>query len=116
MNVRGGGGGERGREWSERCEERKWVGKKDQNFTKLFKNVIAMRSSTVSVKSNILISQVALVSWTEEVGLTLVHRDLTSMRIKTPAGQILVFNVLQIFPFTSETKRMGIIVKVWKHL
>ncbi len=34
------------------------------------------------------------------------------MRLKTPYGQILVYNILQIFPFTSETKRMGIIVRV----
>ena len=51
-------------------------------------------------------------TWTESVGLTLVHRDITSMRVKTPQGQILVYNILQIFPFTSETKRMGIIVRV----
>ena len=53
-----------------------------------------------------------MVTWTESVGLTLVHRDITSMRVKTPQGQILVYNILQIFPFTSETKRMGIIVRV----
>ena len=57
-------------------------------------------------------TQVALVTWTESVGLTLVHRDLSSMHLKTPYGQILVFNILQIFPFTSETKRMGIILRV----
>lgn len=55
--------------------------------------------------------EVALVTWTESVGLTLVHRDITSMRLKTPHGQILVYNILQIFPFTSETKRMGIIIR-----
>lgn len=56
--------------------------------------------------------QVALVRWTESVGLTLVHRDLTSLQLKTPSGQILSFHILQIFPFTSESKRMGIIVRV----
>uniref|UniRef100_A0A8C9VY77 Phospholipid-transporting ATPase n=1 Tax=Scleropages formosus TaxID=113540 RepID=A0A8C9VY77_SCLFO len=55
--------------------------------------------------------EVALVRWTESVGLTLVNRDLTSMQLKTPAGQILTFHILQIFPFTSESKRMGIIVR-----
>lgn len=55
--------------------------------------------------------EVALVTWTESVGLTLVHRDLSSMRLRTPYGQSLVFNILQIFPFTSESKRMGIIVR-----
>ncbi|MGH0134371.1 UNVERIFIED_CONTAM: hypothetical protein FKN15_060747 [Acipenser sinensis] len=55
--------------------------------------------------------QVALVQWTESVGLTLVNRDLTSMQLKTPGGQIFTFYILQIFPFTSESKRMGIIVR-----
>ncbi|XP_062870920.1 probable phospholipid-transporting ATPase IIB isoform X2 [Trichomycterus rosablanca] len=55
--------------------------------------------------------EVALVRWTESVGLTLVNRDLTSLQLKTPAGQILTFYILQVFPFTSESKRMGIIVR-----
>ena len=60
-----------------------------------------------------VISQVALVKWTESVGLTLVHRDLTSMTVKTPVtGSRAKYEILQTFPFTSETKRMGIIVKV----
>lgn len=50
--------------------------------------------------------------WTESVGLTLVNRDLTSLQLKTPSGQILTYFILQIFPFTSESKRMGIIVRV----
>lgn len=53
----------------------------------------------------------ALVKWTEEMGLALVKRDLNSMQLKTLNGQILNYTILQIFPFTSETKRMGIIVK-----
>lgn len=57
--------------------------------------------------------QVELVRWTESVGLTLVNRDLNSLQLKTPSGQILSFCILQIFPFTSESKRMGIIVRVW---
>ncbi|XP_041932103.1 probable phospholipid-transporting ATPase IIB isoform X3 [Alosa sapidissima] len=55
--------------------------------------------------------EVALVRWTESVGLTLVNRDLTSLQLKTPSGQILTYFILQIFPFTSESKRMGIIVR-----
>ncbi|XP_043364176.1 probable phospholipid-transporting ATPase IIB isoform X7 [Dermochelys coriacea] len=55
--------------------------------------------------------EVALVQWTESVGLTLVNRDLTSMQLKTPGGQILTYYILQVFPFTSESKRMGIIVR-----
>ena len=55
--------------------------------------------------------EVALVEWSEEMGLTLVERTLSSMKLKTPNGDIIPYSVLQIFPFTSETKRMGIIVK-----
>ncbi|XP_029084372.1 probable phospholipid-transporting ATPase IIB isoform X5 [Monodon monoceros] len=55
--------------------------------------------------------EVALVQWTESIGLTLVNRDLTSMQLRTPSGQILTYCILQTFPFTSESKRMGVIVR-----
>ena len=55
--------------------------------------------------------EVALVHWSEQVGLALIERTLTSMKLKTPNGQIVSYTILQIFPFTSESKRMGIIVK-----
>ena len=56
--------------------------------------------------------EIALVSWTESVGLTLVNRGLTTMTLRTPYNKYLNYDILQIFPFTSETKRMGIIVRV----
>ncbi|KAF4805204.1 hypothetical protein TURU_001782 [Turdus rufiventris] len=56
-------------------------------------------------------SQVALVQWTESVGLTLVGRDQSSVQLRSPGGHILNFTILQIFPFTYESKRMGIIVR-----
>ncbi|XP_058981226.1 probable phospholipid-transporting ATPase IIB isoform X2 [Musca domestica] len=67
--------------------------------------------------------EIALVKWTEQVGLTLIARDITSMTLqlrthKKSSDQyqseddgLLHFQILQIFPFTSESKRMGIIVK-----
>ncbi|XP_038070478.1 probable phospholipid-transporting ATPase IIB [Patiria miniata] len=55
--------------------------------------------------------EVALVSWTEDMGLALVKRNLNSMSLRTPTGNIHNYSILQIFPFTSETKRMGIIVR-----
>lgn len=55
--------------------------------------------------------EVAIVKWTESVGLTLDHRDRTSIKIRVPNGSIIEFQVLEIFPFTSESKRMGIVVK-----
>ena len=51
-------------------------------------------------------------SWTESVGLTLIKRDLYSMQLRAPNGSTHNYSILQIFPFTSESKRMGIIVKV----
>ncbi|BGP43367.1 Putative aminophospholipid-translocase [Rhodotorula kratochvilovae] len=55
--------------------------------------------------------EVAIVRFTESVGLTLSARDRTSMSLRSAAGQTLSFDVLEIFPFTSESKRMGIIVR-----
>ncbi|XP_075263980.1 putative phospholipid-transporting ATPase IIA isoform X2 [Convolutriloba macropyga] len=54
--------------------------------------------------------EIALVKWTEIIGLPLVYRDLEKMRLKC-RDQELTFKILEIFPFTSETKRMGIIVR-----
>ena len=45
------------------------------------------------------------------MGLALFKRDLNTMQLKALNGQVLNYTILQIFPFTSETKRMGIIVK-----
>eukprot|EP00094_Tigriopus_californicus_P003303 TCALIF_03178-PA protein Name:"Similar to ATP9B Probable phospholipid-transporting ATPase IIB (Bos taurus)" AED:0.14 eAED:0.14 QI:0/0.90/0.83/1/0.81/0.83/12/242/1157 len=55
--------------------------------------------------------EVALVTWSEAMGLALVDRNLSSMKLRTPNGQIVSYSILQIFPFTSESKRMGIIVR-----
>lgn len=55
--------------------------------------------------------EVALVQWTERVGVTLVDRDISQIKLRNPHGQILKYDILQMFPFSSETKRMGIIVR-----
>ncbi|KAF8636096.1 hypothetical protein AX17_003801 [Amanita inopinata Kibby_2008] len=55
--------------------------------------------------------EVAIVTWTQSVGLTLVFRDRTHIELQDPTGSRIKFDVLDIFPFTSESKRMGIIVK-----
>lgn len=55
--------------------------------------------------------EVALVQWTERVGLALVDRDISQIKLRNPHGQILKYDILQMFPFSSETKRMGIIVR-----
>lgn len=59
--------------------------------------------------------EIALVKWTEQVGLTLIARDISSMTLQLKAHEhndnVLHFQILKLFPFTSESKRMGIIVK-----
>ncbi|XP_055249682.1 probable phospholipid-transporting ATPase IIA isoform X2 [Moschus berezovskii] len=55
--------------------------------------------------------EVALVQWTDSVGLALVGRDQSCMQLRTPGDQILNFTILQLFPFTYESKRMGVIVR-----
>lgn len=81
--------------------------------------------------------EIALVKWTENVGLALVERDLTSITLQLTGivrsstadnasilttttdlssgslsqEKLLKYKILQIFPFTSESKRMGIIVQ-----
>ena len=40
--------------------------------------------------------EVALVSWSEEMGLALVDRDLSSMKLKTPNGDIVSYTILQV--------------------
>ncbi|KAI0369507.1 protein transporter [Pilatotrama ljubarskyi] len=55
--------------------------------------------------------EVAIVKWTESVGLRLTFRDRTRIELQTPPGARISFDVLDIFPFTSESKRMGIIVR-----
>ncbi|KAK7911327.1 phospholipid-transporting ATPase [Apiospora marii] len=56
--------------------------------------------------------EIAIVRWTESVGLRLAYRDRTNMTLEsTETGDVLVqVKVLEVFPFTSEGKRMGIIV------
>lgn len=55
--------------------------------------------------------EVAIVKWTESVGLTLTFRDRQKMELRAVDGTRFVFDILDIFPFTSESKRMGIVVR-----
>ena len=57
--------------------------------------------------------EIAIVRWTESVGLRLIHRDRQSITLQSVETSQIVVRVLilQIFPFTSEGKRMGIIVR-----
>ncbi|KAJ3496713.1 hypothetical protein NLG97_g2454 [Lecanicillium saksenae] len=56
--------------------------------------------------------EIAIVKWAESVGLKLASRDRKSMTLAaTTTGRPVVrVSILDVFPFTSEGKRMGIIV------
>ncbi|KAJ2333663.1 putative aminophospholipid-translocase [Coemansia sp. RSA 2681] len=65
--------------------------------------------------------EVAIVQWTEHVGVVLSERTLTTMTLRLDAliqdssesapPPTLVYDILHVFPFTSESKRMGIVVR-----
>lgn len=57
--------------------------------------------------------EIAIVRWTESVGLRVVHRDRHSIALQSVHSSRIAVRVriLDVFPFTSETKRMGIIVQ-----
>lgn len=57
--------------------------------------------------------EIAIVQWTEAVGLRLLHRDRKTITLQFASNDRIAVRVqiLNIFPFTSDSKRMGIIVK-----
>jgi phospholipid-translocating ATPase len=60
--------------------------------------------------------EIAIVRWTEAVGLRLAYRDRKGMLLEsTSNGRTVVqVRILDIFPFTSDGKRMGIIVQFYE--
>lgn len=61
--------------------------------------------------------EIAIVQWTENVGLRVMYRDRKMIVLQaTDTGQTVVrVRILDVFPFTSEGKRMGIIVQILDH-
>lgn len=59
--------------------------------------------------------EIAIVRWTEAVGLKLLSRDRESMTLQSCDGGNVVVKVriLNVFPFTSEGKRMGIVLRFY---
>lgn len=55
--------------------------------------------------------EVALVRFAESVGMTLKERSMNRIVLKVPGGLDMSFDVLAEFPFTSEAKRMGVVVQ-----
>lgn len=55
--------------------------------------------------------EIAIVKYTESVGLSLFKRDRHSITLlHDSSGTTFQYDIIQVFPFTSDTKRMGIIV------
>ncbi|KAH6642229.1 phospholipid-translocating P-type ATPase-like protein [Boeremia exigua] len=62
--------------------------------------------------------EIAIVRWTEAVGLKLLQRDRESMTLESvnSGSAVVRVRILNTFPFTSEGKRMGIVVKFYHGL
>ena len=59
--------------------------------------------------------EIALVKFAERLNMKLFHRTDKEIKIKDSAQNIEEFEVLANFPFSSDTKRMGIVLKNKKH-
>ena len=72
-------------------------------------------SPTVSNETRLLQAsspdEVSLVEYAEYFGFQIVSRKKDTLIIKTPDQQTTSFKILQNFPFSSERKRMGIILR-----
>ena len=62
--------------------------------------------------------EIAIVRWTESVGLRLASRDRKGMVLASPVTgkPVVKVRILDIFPFTSEGKRMGVVVQFFEKL
>jgi len=59
--------------------------------------------------------EVALVKFAESLGYFLVKRTQQEIIIRNKAGDEEAYDILNCFPFSSETKRMGIILRYRKN-
>ena len=58
--------------------------------------------------------EIALVKFGEELGIEMIDRDEKLITLKNPTGSKVLYEhyeILKDFPFTSESKRMGIILR-----
>jgi len=54
---------------------------------------------------------VSLVKYAEELGIELMERRINDLILRNAAGETEEYEILQMFPFSSATKRMGIIIQ-----
>ena len=59
--------------------------------------------------------EIALLKFAETLNMKLIHRTDKLMKIKDVSGTIEEFEDLANFPFSSEKKRMGIVLKNGKY-
>ncbi|KAJ5887675.1 hypothetical protein N7495_007716 [Penicillium taxi] len=80
------------------------------NVTPTVENETGEKITTYQASSP---DEIAIVRYTEEVGLKLSYRDRQTVVLEsTDSKQVVVrVKILDIFPFTSDSKRMGIIVQ-----
>ena len=55
--------------------------------------------------------EIALVRFADSMGMNLIERDQNLIKIANTTGKHENYEVLANFPFSSETKRMGIVLK-----
>lgn len=77
------------------------------------KFVFSLPNSLIKLKYNFSFSpdEIALVHVAEKLGMQLISRDHSKIKIKNVVNQEETYQILENFPFTSENKKMGIIVK-----
>ncbi|KAL9104418.1 MAG: hypothetical protein Q9163_000623 [Psora crenata] len=80
------------------------------NVTPSIQNVEGRSTTTYQASSP---DEIAIVRWAESVGLRLSHRDRHTITLQSVETSRVVVQVkiLEVFPFTSSGKRMGIIVQ-----
>ena len=55
--------------------------------------------------------EIALVKFAEQLDMRLEEREELYIKLKNPDGETEEYDILQCFPFSSESKRMGIIIQ-----
>ena len=55
--------------------------------------------------------EIALVNFAETLNMKLIDREELFIKLVDPNGEVDEYDILQNFPFSSESKRMGIIVR-----
>lgn len=55
--------------------------------------------------------ELSFIDFAEAIGFTLIERNDKSVAYSTPSGKEYRFKILNVFPFTSSRKRMGLIVE-----